>query len=349
MADEGQQSAGETQDGTNAGQGGEGNQGTSQSGAQGAGESQGAQNAQGSQNGSQGTNGSQASQEGNQASPPSYSDQVAAITDPKVKDFAGRFTTVEDLAKSGLQFRQKLSDSFQVPGEDATDEEKANFRAKALGVPEKPEGYEVKQPDVLPKALAPAEDGSTPILDAFKAKAHELGAPPNVVQGLYDFFVTDIVKAGEDITAQQDQAFLEQGTQALRKEWGADYDSNVKLAGMAFVAWGENAGVPQHEMAFLLENARLDGQPLGSHPSFLKVGATLGKRMQEPGGELLLGIDETQIADAETKMRQLTKEGVDAQNRGDRDTAKAKFDERDALAKRVYGSAPIVGSEARTL
>lgn len=57
----------------------------------------------------------------------------------------------QDLAKSYAELEKMVGKpGVGVPGEDATDEQKASFY-KAMGVPDEPAGYEFKRPDNIPE------------------------------------------------------------------------------------------------------------------------------------------------------------------------------------------------------
>ena len=58
----------------------------------------------------------------------------------------------EDVFTSYRNLEQKLGSMITVPGEKATPEEQQRFY-KALGVPEKADGYQFKLPEGLPKDL----------------------------------------------------------------------------------------------------------------------------------------------------------------------------------------------------
>jgi hypothetical protein len=96
-------------------------------------------------------------------------------------------------------------------------------RAK-LGIPAKPEEYKLtrpKLPDGMPYDEA-LEAAALPI-------AHKLGLTPPQLQGLVDFIA--IHRAGEtEQVLGAWQAETEAASEALRKEWGANYDRQLSLA-----------------------------------------------------------------------------------------------------------------------
>lgn len=71
-----------------------------------------------------------------------------------------------------------------------------------------------------------------------------------------------------------------------------------------------------------------------------------GRRRRREGAGLAIRMSRSQ---ADAAMKRLTKEAFDAQGSGDRDTAKAKFSERERIAKAAFGDAPVTGRAGRTL
>lgn len=92
--------------------------------------------------------------------------------------------------------------------------------------------------------------------------------------------------------------------------------------------------------------------------SALKTLATMGRRLahgslnlerrrdRREGAGLAIRMSRSQ---ADMAMKRLTKEALNAQGNGDRDTAKAKFAERERIAKAAFGDVPVIGRAGRTL
>lgn len=254
------------------------------------------------------------------------SDWRDRIADTKLKEFASRFSSEEDLAKTALQFRQKLSNAIVPPGKDATDEEIAEFNKK-LGVPDSPEEYKVEySTDDLPEFVDSErfEEG----IEGFKKKMHESGAPPQVVQAAIDWYVSDVKEQTEALTKQYEQAY-EEAESNLKTEWGADYDANLEHAKRAIKQFGGD------ELGDLLKQATVGGKPLGSHPDVVKAFAQIGRRIGEGGLQIAMGEDEKQ--ETTQKLDDLTAQANDAMDRGERATADRLFKQRDELAKKFYG------------
>lgn len=199
---------------------------------------------------------------------PEGADWRSTITDETLREHAGRFTTVADLVKDHAGLRDKLQTALVVPKDGAPPEEVAAFR-KALGVPDKPDGYK------LPAADALNEDGKR-VLSGVVAKMHAAGAPPAVVEAAVGTYLTHVAEV-EQAQAAAAQRAVEAGISDLRREWGADFDANVEFAKRGAQQFGGDG------FRAFLDGAKVDGVPIGSHPAFVKVFAEIGRRMGEDG------------------------------------------------------------------
>ncbi len=259
------------------------------------------------------------------------------IEDDKLRDFAGRFTTPGDLAKTALEFRQKLSNAVVLPGKDASDDEVAEFRAK-LGVPKSPYDYEVELPDDLPDGLVPTDEDVARIESFFQAM-HKAGATPATVQTAIDWYYEGLQVAVARANAEVVQA--RQASEAtLRREWGADYDRNLEMAKRAVAEFGGA------EFAALLDGFVVDGVAVGDRPEFVSVFAAVGRSMGESG--IHMGMDGAAQPAAEEQLKDLTSQIHDALDRGQADRVRSLSLKRDALAERLYGTGPVVGRQGRT-
>ena len=213
------------------------------------------------------------------------SDWRDGIEDQKVRDFAGRFTTAGEMARTALELRQKVSGMIKVPGKNATEEETAAFH-KALGVPDSPDLYEVDIPKDLPEHLA-LDESSQESINGFKAAMHAIGAPPSTVNKAVNWYFEQLVAADATIAAQT-KAKTEEASAALRKEWAGEYETNQNYAVHAARRFGDDGFVE------MLNTAKVDGVKLGDHPAFLKVFASIGRRMTEDGFQAAMTGEEKQ-------------------------------------------------------
>lgn len=134
--------------------------------------------------------------------------------------------TVEGLGKQIESYSQleKLLGHEKVPiPKDEKDVEGWNRFAKAMGVPDKPEGYglqEVKLPDGV-KGIA--FDNK-----AFSEAVHKFNLSPTQAKGLHKAY-TDMIIASYNRIVQERQQQLDTIVNDLRVEWGDSYDANIDL------------------------------------------------------------------------------------------------------------------------
>lgn len=198
----------------------------------------------------------------------------AAIDDPALRQAAERFATPTELVQAHGALRRKLSNAILPPGEDASDADFAEFRAK-LGVPETPNDYGAALPDDLPKRLR--EDSAAEAnLGAFVGAMHEAGAPKPVVDAALGWYWDTVKQLDGAATRAQTEA-AQEAEAALRKEWGTAFGRNKSLAERALENFlGEDA-------ESFRKLALKDGRLLGSHPVVIKALARIGREVSEGG------------------------------------------------------------------
>lgn len=141
------------------------------------------------------------------------------------------FKDVDGLIKSARDTEKALRDSgrIKVPGEGASDEEIATWR-KGIGVPDTPEGYEVKLPE-----NAEGLELDAGFLDVLRAQAHKAGAPKGAFEAIAGAYVekvvADHIAAVQAQDAERDAKFREWG--ALKDEKIADCNAAVRALGFS--------------------------------------------------------------------------------------------------------------------
>ncbi len=140
----------------------------------------------------------------------------------------GRFGDLKSLVKAFKDnmttARAKTEGLVRVPGAESTDEERAAY-FKAIGVPEKPEGYGIKPPEKLPDGVS-WDDG---LSGKFAAIAHQIGLTPAQVSKLQEW---QIQQVGEQAgtTRQAAAQAMEAEKQELQRTFGAELPKAVSLA-----------------------------------------------------------------------------------------------------------------------
>lgn len=194
------------------------------------------------------------------------------------------FKDVASLAKGFVDTKRmvggKLEGYVKVPGAQATPEEQAAYR-KALGVPDGPEGYQIKRPEV---ALEGNWDDATE--QGFLAAMHAAGAPGPVVQAALDYYAS-VQKAQLALYAQEANAVRAE----LRSEWGPNYDAKLGWANRAITRYGGS------ELEAALTDAQHPLHAASRHPLMVKAWAAVAEDLVEsgtmsPDGYALLSPDE---------------------------------------------------------
>lgn len=137
-----------------------------------------------------------------------------------------------------------------------------------MGLPKDPSGYKLEAIAEAPPWLSPTD----PLATKFVATAAEVGIFPDQAQAIYKMFageMTTAAKAQHAQTTAADAAAVD----ALRKEWGGEFDNRVRAANFAIEKLGGSD----------LRGA-LNEAGLGAHPAVVKALAQVGAMMAEAGG-----------------------------------------------------------------
>ena len=150
----------------------------------------------------------------------SWMDNYPSLADPEVRKTMSKYAD-EDAAMAGaVEAQRKLGKPYLLPEthEKLTDEQKTEIRAnvaKMNGVPDSPDGYEIKISDDAKSNI----DEQT--IEEFKKFAHERGFSPAHAQELIDFQLAFVERQGKarisSIEGMQ-KTTLEQRT----ADWGGD-------------------------------------------------------------------------------------------------------------------------------
>lgn len=269
--------------------------------AQAAGQAQQGQSAQG-QGGAAAGEGAAAGAAGDGAQQAQVAEWRKAIVEARAKDDPA---AVEKLTKKlerfndpGAMFdaieesQRKISEltakgTLRIPGADATPEDITAFH-KALGVPEKDDGYKIDYKAAAGADYTP-DDADKADLAALTKLLHAeggLAASPASVQAVAKayFAMKEQVVAQAEVTAQTEEARTEK---TLKQEWGSDFTAN-----MGFAKQGAKAlfGANWND----LKNVRLpNGEYLGSSKPMIEAMARAGRIMgQDPLLSAMAGLED---------------------------------------------------------
>lgn len=268
-----------------------------------------------------------------QAPEPEAADWREGIEDEKTRRFADKFVSPAHIAKTAFEFRQKLSNAVTVPGNNASEDEVREFHKK-LGAPDDPSGYRFSMLQGF-EASEADEDFQSNIADLF----HKAGITVNQAEMMNHGWNEMVASEFQ----RQERAAVDSRADAegrLRKEWGGDYNDNLAHANRAATEFGGESFMN------FIENAKVDGAPLGNHPEFNRVFATIGRRIGE--STVIMNLSEDQKTAGEERRRELTVKIHDAYSAGNVAEADRLIKEREKLTIRMYGDAPIADAEGRS-
>lgn len=259
---------------------------------------------------------------------PEPTDWRAGIEDKELRDLAGRYTTPADLAKAVKDMRSELSQRIKIPGKKASEEEVAAYR-KAIGVPEDASKYEF----TLPEGKEATEADK-----AFQGKMAEVFHQANVSADqakVLNEAWNEMTAAAEAEQVRQMQAYQEESRKALDKEWGSDKDANYNLAVRAFKNFGGSEDLLNMQME--------GGGRLGDNADFLRMFATVGRRMGE--GQFIGAVGSEEKSTIQDQIDTIMRDNPPGTAKYNDPKVQQKLR---ALNEQLYGSEPIVGQGGRS-
>lgn len=211
-----------------------------------------------------GGNGNEANKDNGQAAP----EWINSL--PEELRTAPSLRNAKDLpeyVKQSLE-REKLigQKGLIKPGKDASPEQLAQYR-KDAGIPEKPEGYDLKKPENWPDNVPFAEQ----MVPKAKELFHKYNVSAEDAKGIFNDY-HEIIKEGFNSNLSTSQAEIDAGINNLKAAWGGEeqYNANVETAKIAVRQFGGDE---------LIEV--LDKTGLGNHPAMIKAFAEAGKGLRE--------------------------------------------------------------------
>lgn len=155
-----------------------------------------------------------------------------SIANPDLRNSLSKFDDTPDgigkLAESYNNLEKLLGHEKVPVPKDINDVEGWNRLSKALGVPDKAEGYGLSDA-TIPADLA--KMGLTLNKNEFAEVMHAHKVPPGAVQGIWKVYQQKAIESySKAMTAHQEQ--LTKTVNTLRGEWGDAYETNVELGQM---------------------------------------------------------------------------------------------------------------------
>lgn len=270
----------------------------------------------------------------------------------ELKETADRFSSVNE-AIIAVQDLRKRESQVRVPGDKATDEELKSYY-KAVGVPEKVEGYEFPAlPQAPPEGSDDDElrqhkiliDGVNASRKQWADRFHELKVPKDTALKLTNWLNEDIATQF-NVQEATDLAFAKSQEDELALEWkGDDFKLNKTFANRGFNELANRAGLDATEIGKIQTK---DGKLLMDHAPIVRLFAIVGREMGE--GTLGPSLTEAEVVTMDEKIIELRKQTATAKAEGNTTLANSLYQQTLALIeKKQGGPQPIVGSGARTV
>lgn len=207
--------------------------------------------------------------ESSQSKAPKWMGQLP--DDLKGNEDLSQFATIGELGKAFLDARGKAEQAIEIPGEDATEEQRAAYREK-MGIPQSPEDYKFEELELPSEFKGQAEFDTW-----FAQKSHELGLTADQASRLRNEMLT----LNSENTSAQQKAFEKSKADTekqLREVYGDRYEENLELARKAVKSRNP-------EFADFLRESGLT-----NHPEMVRLMADIGQLYSEdrlPGGKPL--------------------------------------------------------------
>ena len=180
--------------------------------------------------------------------------------DPNIE----KFTEIDALAKSYINATRMIGqDKVAVPNENSTDDQWSEIYNK-LGRPESADKYKFE----VKSDVVSLDEGA---IKQFAENAHQLGLNNKQAQGILEFYKNSMEGSAQQSKIDNETAQAN-AEQELRKEWGSNYENNIKKAGSIAKA-NMNPEVLDMELK--------DGTRLGDHPAIIKGFANIANLMSE--------------------------------------------------------------------
>ena len=209
----------------------------------------------------------------------------------------------------GIEQRMSSGELKRTLPHNPTEDEIKAYR-ESNGIPEKPEDYDVN----LGNGFNWGENDKE-LLDGFRKVAHDANIPNDMLKPILGWYAQQQQQILE-AEAQRDENQRANGTDALRAQWGADFQKNMNAMRNLFDAHSVESvdGSKQHPAFDLIMGARAqDGRKLGNIPGVLAMFSNLSRELNpfatlvpDSGGAAPMKTAETRLAEFTGMMRDRT-------------------------------------------
>ena len=184
---------------------------------------------------------------------PDWREKIAK-GDEKMLKRLSRFASPAALAESYVQVSSKLSQSRPLLGKDATEEQIKEFR-EYLGIPEKPDGYDLTGLTI---------DGNDKrLIESYLARAHGTHQTNEQVRAGINAY-QEIAQALTTERHDLDSQIANEANDVLHNEWGGEYRRNINLINSLMDS------APEGLKENFFKGRLMDGTPIGSSAPLLR-------------------------------------------------------------------------------
>jgi len=175
----------------------------------------------------------------------------------------------EEIAKHGslgalgyayLDAMKNSTGAVKVPGDDATDDERAAFYNK-IGRPEAADKYELINPE-LPEGMKI----DTELGVSFRDFAHKTGLTQKQAKAAFEFYNNHMVSQFSEMEKARQEAVVK-GGEALKTEWGTAFDRNMEVIKRTYERFGNE------EFTKFMDDSGMGNIPIVLK-TFLEIGKT---------------------------------------------------------------------------
>ena len=265
---------------------------------------------------------------------PSATSWRDGITDPDLRKQAERFGSQDDVFRSMLDLRKKLSNAIVPPGKDASEDDIAAYR-KRVGIPESPDKYDIP----VPEGYEPTE-ADNEFRSAVSQTFHQLGLTADQAKGIGSWW-NEVQAKNKEAEQQAHATYAQQQQEALRKEWAGDeYDKNIDIAARGAKVYAEKAGI---DFEALRQIKTEDGQYLLDRADMVKMFNAIGRET----GEDTIGVSEGDRETISEQITELRQKRNEAQQHGKHAEAKELDKKLMGLYAKRDGNGSVVGAGGR--
>lgn len=179
-----------------------------------------------------------------------------------------KFETVDSLAKGYIELEKTMGSKVNMPGEDATPEQKSAFYSK-IGCPETADGYDLPE-------LPEGETYDEVVMGRLKTVAHEKGARNEVFSSLVSEY-NDIAKEIKQAKIEADEVeytrHKDEGDAILHQLMGANYDKDIELSKRAYTEYATP------ELRAILDQDKYAS--LKNEPEFIKMWLKVAEKQMD--------------------------------------------------------------------